>query len=69
MQCGEVDPDLFFTDRPREGGRSQRNKEYISIWADEAAGVLCGRSPLQCYEDFMASFAEVFQDVSRHGFS
>lgn len=63
MQCGESDPDLFFTDRPRDGGLGQRNKEYISIWADDAPGVLCGRSPMQCYEDFMQAFKETFQQV------
>lgn len=60
LQAGEHDPDLFFTDRPRENGLGQRNKEYISIFADEAPGVLWGRSPLQCYEDFMVAFRNTF---------
>ncbi|GLC59920.1 Leucine-rich repeat receptor-like serine/threonine-protein kinase bam2 [Pleodorina starrii] len=59
-QCGEADPDLFFADRPRNGSLGNRNREYISIWADEAPGVLRGRSPLQCYEDFMISLRENF---------
>ncbi|MEW5302414.1 MAG: hypothetical protein WDW36_005204 [Sanguina aurantia] len=61
LQCGESDPDLFFTDRPRgSAGLGQRNREYLSVWADDAAGVICGRSPMQCYEDFMelGSFVE-----------
>jgi len=29
LQCGEHDPDLFFTDRPRGGGLGQRNREYL----------------------------------------
>ncbi len=62
-QCGEADPDLFFADRPRNGGRGNRNREYISIWADDAPGVLRGRSPLQCYEDFMVSFRDNFSQV------
>ena len=65
LQCGEQDPDIFFTDRPRDGGLGHRNKEYLSIWADDAPGVLCGRTPLQCYEDFMASFRDNFLQVSK----
>lgn len=63
MQCGGADPDLFFTDRPRNGGVGQRNREYVSIWADDAPGVLRGRSPLQCYEDFMVAFRDAFFQV------
>ncbi|MEW5310658.1 MAG: hypothetical protein WDW38_002434 [Sanguina aurantia] len=62
LQCGESDPDLFFTDRPRgSAGLGQRNREYLSVWADDAAGVICGRSPMQCYEDFMVSFKGAFE--------
>ncbi|GFR39716.1 hypothetical protein Agub_g197, partial [Astrephomene gubernaculifera] len=60
LQAGEADPDLFFADRPRNGRRGNRNREYISIWADDAPGVLRGRSPMQCYEDFMASLRDNF---------
>ena len=55
LQCGEADPDLFFVDRPREGRGGQRNREYISFFADEEP-VLRGRTPLQCYADFMRAF-------------
>jgi beta-amylase len=55
VQCGEADPDLFFVDRPREGRAGQRNREYISFFADEEP-VLRGRTPLQCYADFMRAF-------------
>lgn len=47
LQAGAQDPDIFYTDRPRRDGLGQRNKEYISVWADDAAGVLAGRSPMQ----------------------
>ncbi|GIL55423.1 hypothetical protein Vafri_10981 [Volvox africanus] len=60
LQCGEADPDLFFADRPRNGGLGNRNREYISIWADDAPGVLRGRSPMQCYEDLIISLRENF---------
>jgi beta-amylase len=47
IQAGQNDPDIFFTDRPRHGsGLGQRNKEYISFWADEEP-VLLGRTPMQ----------------------
>lgn len=60
-QCGESDPDLFFTDRPRGHGRlGQRNREYVSIWADEEPGALCGRSAIQCYTDLMTAFKGAF---------
>ncbi|KXZ55155.1 hypothetical protein GPECTOR_3g303 [Gonium pectorale] len=60
LQCAEADPDLFFADRPRNGGLGNRNREYISIWADDAPGVLRGRSPIQCYEDYMVSLRDTF---------
>ncbi len=56
LQAGDQDPDIFFTDRPREAKLGSRNKEYVSIFADEAPRVLCGRSPLECYGDFMHAF-------------
>lgn len=55
-QAGEQDPDLFFTDRPRDSKLGNRNKEYVSIFADEVPRVLSGRSPLECYADFMHAF-------------
>eukprot|EP00198_Chlamydomonas_reinhardtii_P000853 XP_001690188.1 beta-amylase [Chlamydomonas reinhardtii] len=60
VQCAEADPDLFFADRPRNGGLGNRNREYLSIWADDAPGVLRGRSPMQCYEEYMVSLRENF---------
>ena len=50
-QAGEQDPDLFFTDRPRDGRLGVRNREYLSLFAGRgaararrplAAGVLRG---------------------------
>lgn len=61
VHCGDVDPDLWHTDRPQGGCPGRRNKEYLSIWADEASGVLSGRSPMQCYEDLMISFKGTFE--------
>lgn len=45
LQAGHSDPDIFFTDRPRESGRGQRNKEYLSIWADDCPVLPSGPSP------------------------
>jgi hypothetical protein len=50
---GESDPDIFFTDRPRELFPGQRNRECLSFFADEEPGLLRGRSPMQCYAEFM----------------
>ena len=61
-QAGEQDPDLFFTDRPRDGRLGGRNREYVSLWADEAPRALGGRSPLECYGDFMVAFRDAFLD-------
>ena len=52
-QVGESDPDIFFTDRPRDVFPGQRNRECISFFADEEPGLLRGRSPMQCYVEFM----------------
>ncbi|KAH9307369.1 hypothetical protein KI387_035280, partial [Taxus chinensis] len=51
------DNDLAYTD---QWGR--RNYEYISLGCDELP-VLKGRTPVQCYADFMRSFKENFQDL------
>lgn len=59
-QAGEADPDLFFTDQPRAGARGQRNREYVSLFADEAPRALSGRSPLECYGDLMRAFRDAF---------
>ncbi|PKA50275.1 Beta-amylase 3, chloroplastic [Apostasia shenzhenica] len=50
------DPDIVYTDRS-----SRRNPEYISLGCDMLP-VLCGRTPIQAYSDFMQSFRDRFQD-------
>lgn len=50
------DPDLVYTDK---SGR--RNPEYISLGCDSLP-VLRGRTPIQVYSDYMASFREKFKD-------
>lgn len=67
LQAGLSDPDIFFTDRPRECGLGQRNKEYLSIWADDYPVLPAGagappRTPLQAYEEFMVAFKEAFHE-------
>ena len=60
-----VDPDLFYCAAPRPGADCAgggRNPEVLSLFADTAPGALAGRSPLQCYRDFMASFAAAFAE-------
>ena len=58
--AGERDPDIFFTDRPRESSPGQRNRECISLFAAEEPGLLKGRSAMQCYVDFMRAFRDEF---------
>ncbi|OAY64590.1 Beta-amylase 1, chloroplastic [Ananas comosus] len=52
----EKDPDLCYTD---QWGR--RNYEYVSLGCDTLP-VLKGRSPVQCYADFMRAFRDRFAD-------
>ena len=58
LRAAEDDPDLFFTDQ-----YGYRNPECISLWADNAM-TLQGRTPLECYRDFMASFKKAVVDVN-----
>ncbi|KAL2939799.1 Beta-amylase 1 chloroplastic [Bienertia sinuspersici] len=51
------DPDLAYTD---QWGR--RNYEYVSLGCDSLP-VLKGRTPIQCYADFMRSFRDQFQHL------
>ncbi|XP_074565611.1 beta-amylase 1, chloroplastic-like [Curcuma longa] len=51
------DPDLAYTD---QWGR--RNPEYLSLGCD-ALPVLKGRTPVQCYADFMRAFRHRFSDL------
>ena len=60
LDAAAADPDLFFTDQ-----YGYRNPECISLWADNAM-TLNGRTPLECYRDFMASFRDA---VAREGFA
>lgn len=49
-------PDIVYTDR---SGR--RNPEYISLGCDSLP-VLRGRTPIQVYSDYMASFRDTFKE-------
>ncbi|KAL4190971.1 hypothetical protein AMTRI_Chr07g27280 [Amborella trichopoda] len=53
----EKDPDLAYTDQWR-----RRNYECVSLGCDELP-VLKGRSPAQCYSDFMRAFGDNFKDL------
>lgn len=53
----EKDPDLAYTD---QWGR--RNYEYISLGCDTLP-VLKGRTPVQCYADFMRAFRDNFKHL------
>lgn len=51
------DPDLAYTD---QWGR--RNYEYVSLGCD-VLPVLKGRTPVQCYSDFMRAFRDKFEHL------
>lgn len=51
------DPDLAYTD---QWGR--RNYEYVSLGCDTLP-VLKGRTPVQCYSDFMRAFRDRFHHL------
>lgn len=51
----DKDPDLAFSDR-----FGRQNLEYISLGCD-ILPVLCGRSPIQAYTDFMRNFRDAFR--------
>ncbi|CAN4120596.1 unnamed protein product [Withania somnifera] len=53
----EKDPDLAYTD---QWGR--RNFEYVSLGCDTLP-VLKGRTPVQCYSDFMRAFRDRFENL------
>ncbi|KAK6117373.1 hypothetical protein DH2020_048891 [Rehmannia glutinosa] len=53
----DKDPDLAYTD---QWGR--RNYEYLSLGCDTLP-VLKGRSPVQCYSDFMRAFRDTFEHL------
>ena len=66
MQCGKQDPDIYFTSQPSGmrgggGGRTHRNDECVSLFADHAR-CLAGRTPIECYRDLMAAFAASMAD-------
>lgn len=53
----DKDPDLAYTD---QWGR--RNYEYVSLGCDKLP-VLKGRTPIQCYSDFMRAFRDKFEHL------
>lgn len=50
LEAGRAHPEIFYTDKA-----GCRNQECLSLFADESP-VLAGRTPLQCYSDYMAAF-------------
>lgn len=53
----DKDPDIAYTD---QWGR--RNYEYVSLGCDTLP-VLKGRTPVQCYADFMRAFRDNFSHL------
>eukprot|EP00210_Caulerpa_lentillifera_P006982 g6677.t1 len=61
LDYGQTDPDIFLSDKPRHHTSGQRNKEYLSLFADEVPALIYGRSPMECYSDFMIAFRDEFE--------
>ena len=49
-ECAEANPHLLYRDQ-----HGYHNPECLSLWADNVPD-LHGRTPLDCYSDFMQSF-------------
>lgn len=60
MDVGRTTPDIFFTDRA-----GTRNTDCLTIGVDDVR-VLRGRTALQAYADFMASFRDEFGGLLGH---
>ncbi|GLJ55988.1 hypothetical protein SUGI_1201970 [Cryptomeria japonica] len=57
LQEVHQNPDMVYTDK-----QGRRNHEYISLGCDTMP-LLKGRSPIQVYTDYMASFRDTFKDA------
>ena len=49
-EAAAADPDILYADQ-----HGYHNPECLSLWADNVV-LKGGRTPLQCYADFMTSF-------------
>ncbi|PHT32258.1 Beta-amylase [Capsicum baccatum] len=61
LEVGEKDPDIFYTNRA-----GIRNKEYLSLGVDNQR-LFQGRTPIEIYRDYMASFTENMLDLLQAG--
>ncbi|KAL2607807.1 hypothetical protein R1flu_026380 [Riccia fluitans] len=57
LEESHSNPDIFYTDQS-----GWRNPEYITLGCDTLP-VIAGRTPIQCYSDYMTSFRENFKSV------
>ena len=55
LEVAATNPDVLFTDRA-----GQRSDEYLSLGCDELP-LFQGRSPVECYRDFMDAFRDEFE--------
>lgn len=55
FQIGDHNKDIYYRDK---NGFS--NDDYLTLGVDQLP-LFCGRTALQCYEDFMLSFVEKFE--------
>ncbi|XP_019057972.1 PREDICTED: inactive beta-amylase 4, chloroplastic isoform X2 [Tarenaya hassleriana] len=57
FQIGDLNKDIYYRD---ENGFS--NSDYLTLGVDQLP-LFCGRTALQCYEDFMISFCNKFEPL------
>ncbi|XP_010270251.2 PREDICTED: inactive beta-amylase 4, chloroplastic, partial [Nelumbo nucifera] len=60
MEIGYLNRDIYYRD---QNGLS--NNDYLTLGVDRIP-LFCGRTALQCYEDFMFSFLNKFQSLMGH---
>ncbi|KAF3650470.1 Beta-amylase [Capsicum annuum] len=62
LEVGEKDPDIFYTNRA-----GIRNKEYLLSLGVDNQRLFQGRTPIEIYRDYMASFTENMLDLLQAG--
>ncbi|KYQ89107.1 hypothetical protein DLAC_10339 [Tieghemostelium lacteum] len=57
LNVGQSNPNIFYTDQ-----QGNRDQEYLSLGVDDQP-LFGGRTPIEIYSDYMASFYENFKDL------
>lgn len=57
FQIGDLNKDIYYRDK-----KGFSNDDYLTLGVDQLP-LFCGRTALQCYEDFMLSFVNKFDSL------